>query len=228
VGLYGTLTGFSSNSMAVSEKVWANYAKLQNIYGYPWTFLLADIMRFDNDIDEALARIGGATRTCAIWVGLGQGAHPNPRDPTQTVPADFKLLGDSFEELHIYNDINFPVYPPYHNYYPQLVFVNKHPQPSKENCFNDLMGWGWGNLTAADFYVTVTALEQTGDMHIAVTDFDNKMWYVANASPVPAGGGDASPAYDNGFVQVNMTALWSEQAPARTAAKTSEITIAVA
>lgn len=107
VGLYGTLTGYSSSNLAVSEKVWDAYKGLDNIFGYPWTLMLQDIMRFDADIDEALARIGGAVRTCSIWVGLGQGARPNPLDNTTTIPADFKLLGDSFEELHIYNPNNF-------------------------------------------------------------------------------------------------------------------------
>lgn len=46
-------------------------------------------------------------------------------------------------------------------------------------------------------------------MHIAVMDFDAKQLTVANASPMP----NASPAYNNGFIRFNMTALWAEVAP---------------
>jgi isopenicillin-N N-acyltransferase-like protein len=182
---------------------------LDNIIGYPWTFMLQDIMRFDADIDEALSRIGGATRTCAIWLGLGQGERPNPRNTSATLPADFKLVGDSFEQLHIYNPENFPIYPPEHDYFPNLLFVNKHVQPSRESCMNDLFHWGYGQLTAPIIYETITALEMTGDMHIAVMDFDEKQLYVANASPMP----NTSPAYNNGFVQFDAAALWNEPAP---------------
>jgi hypothetical protein len=178
------------------------------------TFMLQDIMRFDHDVDEAVARIGAAERTCAIWIGLGQclliddgkpsvwiflilflscacfpslcpsagqGARPNPHagEPraTANLPADFKLVASSWEQLHVYNPENFPSYPPAHPYFPDLVFVNKHVQPSRETCMGDLMEWGYGSFEAMDFFQTVTALEQTGDMHIAVTG----RWNAQNA-----------------------------------------------
>jgi isopenicillin-N N-acyltransferase-like protein len=208
-GMYGTITGWSSSNLAVSEKVWDAYKGIDNIFGYPWTLMLQDMMRFDSDIDEALARLGQSVRTCAIWLGLGQGARPNPRNPNVTLPADFKLVGDSFEYLHIYNPENFPIYPPAHDYFPQLLFVNKHVQPSKETCMNDLMHWGYGSLQASDFYTTITALEETGDMHIAVMDFDAKKLYIANAQPMP----NNSPAYNNGFIEFQADALWNQAAP---------------
>ena len=184
------------------------YKGLDNILGYPWTLMLQDMMRFDHDIDEAIGRIGGAARTCAIWLGIGQGARPNPRVAGATLPADFKLVADSFQQLHVYNPENFPVYAQ-HDYFADLLFVNKHVQPSTESCMNDLFHWGYGALTADMFRTTITALEETGDMHIAVTDFDNKMMYIANASPMP----NNTPAYQNGFIQFDMEALFNAPAP---------------
>jgi len=171
--------------------------------------MLQDIMRFDEDVDMGIARVAGASRTCSIWLGLGQGARPNPHNSSVTLPANFKLVADSWQEIHIYNPENFPIYPPAHDYFPDLVFVNKHVQPSSELCMNDLFHWGYGALRATDFYTTITALEQTGDMHIAVADFDAKQWTVANASPMP----NNTPAYNNGFVQFDMMALWNEPNP---------------
>jgi len=208
VGLYGTLTGYSESNLAISEKVWYAYKKLDNIYGYPWTFMLQDMLRFDPDIDSCLARLGESVRTCAIWLGLGQGARPNPHQGGPDLPANFRLVEDSFEELAFWNPETFPTYAQ-HSYFPGVLFVNKHVQPSKDSCMNDLITQYYGSLTALDVFQSITALQQTGDMHIAVADFDNKMYYVANAKPMP----DNQPAYGNGFISFNMTALWQQQPP---------------
>jgi len=209
VGLYGTITGWSANNIAISEKIWDAYEGIQNIRGYPWTLMLQDILRFDHDVDEAIARISGANRTCSIWIGLGQGNRPNPRSSLASpLPPAFKLLASAFHEFHIYNPENFPTYPPYHDYFEDLVFVDKHIQPSLDACLNDLMHWGYGAFTAEAFFRVVTALAQPGDMHIAVFDFDRKDLYIACASPPPF-----VPAYDNGFIQFNVSSLWSQPHP---------------
>jgi len=137
VGLYGTLTGWSSSGMAVSEKFWAEYDKLDNIYGqtsaqpgsieaavpkssthtlcspfaspsgYPWPWLLQDVLRYDSDVDEAMSRVATAVRTCAMWFGFGQAARANPRNPQgENLPANFKLLQYSFEKVSFFNPEN--------------------------------------------------------------------------------------------------------------------------
>ena len=218
VGMYGTITGYSESNLAVSEKVWDAYKGLDNILGYPWTFMLQDILRFDIDVDTAIARIGQSARTCSIWLGIGQGARPNPYLSNATLPPKFHIVADSFQELHIYTPENGPIYAN-HDYFPDLIFVNKHVQPSGEACMNDLFHWGWGQLQAESFYTTITALEQTGDMHIAVTDFDSKTFTVSNAHPLP----NNTPAYNNGFVQFDMVAMWNEQPPTIEEVKMSEL-----
>jgi len=212
-GLYGTLTGWSSSNLAVSEKVWYEYAGLDNIYGYPWTLMLADILRFDPDVDAALARVATGVRTCAIWLGFGQGERPNPRNAElPKLPAHFTLVQDSFEEVHFWNPENFP-YGKYaqgaHDYRPGVLFVDKKVQPSGAQCMNDVIGWGYGQWTAPMVFETLTALEQTGNMHIGVMDFAAQQFYVANAAPMP----NPTPAFQNGFVQFDMNAIWSEPRP---------------
>jgi len=209
VGLYGTITGFSSANMAISEKLWDAYEGIDNIFGYPWNFMLQDIAKLDKDVDAGLARIATATRTCSIWIGLGQGARTvELNNKSVSLQPNFKLISSGWEEVHFYNPENFPFYEN-HDYFPDLVFVNKHVQPSGESCMNDLFHWGYGELTAQTFYENIVALEQTGDMHVAVTDFAAQQVYISNATPSP----NASPAYNNGFVQIGLQDIWNQPRP---------------
>ena len=78
---------------------------------------------------------------------------------------------------------------------------------------NDIMHWLYGNIDAVSTLQYVTALEQTGDMHIAVYDFSNALMYVANASPGDGHGNNVTNAYDMPFQRFNMTELWNLAPP---------------
>lgn len=51
-------------------------------------------------------------------------------------------------------------------------------------------------------------MEQTGDMHVAVFDWNNEFMYVSNAGLADANG-NAQPAYDRPFLRFDMGALWN-------------------
>lgn len=195
-GLIGAITGISSNGMSISEKVWDAYTGTQNVFGYVWTFLLQDILRFDADTDQALSRMASANRTCAIWIGLGDKSNNQ-----------FKLVSYSNQIVNIYNPVNFPSYPN-HDLYKDLLFVNKHVQPSSEPCMNDAISWLYGKIDALAVFQQITALEQTGDMHIMVMDRGQEQIYVASASPGDGHGNGVIPAYNRPFLQFSTAALW--------------------
>lgn len=196
-GMLGAITGVSSSGVGISEKVWDAYKGLDNAFGYAWNFLLADALMLDRDTDQALSRIATANRTCAIWIGLGD-AHGNGGG------GSFKAVAYSAQQVSIYNDVNFPSYPPAHDLFKDLLFINKHVQPSSEPCMNDLMHALYGNVSGLATLQYVTALEQTGDMHIAVYDWAADTLHVANASP-----DGTQLAYDATFVEFSMSALWA-------------------
>ena len=75
---------------------------------------------------------------------------------------------------------------------------------------NDALHAVYSSVTGLATLQYVTALEQTGDMHVMVVDFGADRLYVANASP-----GGAELAYDATFVELTMSALWAEPARAR-------------
>ena len=70
-GFIGALTGYSSSSVGICEKVWLSYNGTDSRSGMPWMFVLRDILQYDVDIDSALNRINSVERTCSIFVGLG-------------------------------------------------------------------------------------------------------------------------------------------------------------
>jgi hypothetical protein len=207
-GMIGAITGISSSGMAISEKVWDAYKGKMSASGYVWTFLLQDILRFDMDTDQALSRIATANRTCAIWIGLG--------DEYNT---QFKIVSYSNQLVNIYNPRNFPAYPPNHNQYDSLIFLNKHVQPSQEPCMNDVISWLYGNINGTATFQYVTAYEQTGDMHIMVMDWSNEgansnYIYVSNASPGDGHGNGVTMAYDRPFLRFSTAAIFNQAAPA--------------
>lgn len=194
-GFIGTLTGFSSAPMAVCEKVWLHYNGTSSRAGFPWHFLLREILQFDHTVDEAIARLSAANRTCSIFVGIG--------DPQNM----FRVVEYSHSPLIVWDDTNFPVYenhPHLHN----VLYVDKHTQPSSDPCLSSLLQQYYGSLNASAI-IQVAALLQTGDLHIAVFDFAQGTMYVSNASPQTKSS-PAVPAYDRAFLRVNMTALFGE------------------
>ncbi|KAA0176938.1 hypothetical protein FNF27_01760 [Cafeteria roenbergensis] len=192
-GFLGTITGMSSSGMAVTEKVWDAYTELQNIVGYPFHFLMQDILWNDVDTDQALSRVASANRTCAIWLGIAD------RDNDQ-----FRLLHYSYRRVDVYNPKNFPVYPPYHDRFQDLVFVDKHVQPSHHMCLNELMHQYWGNLDAPGA-VQVSAVHGTGDLHAAVYDYANDQMVISVTTFVD---GSWRPAHASPWFSMDTKWLW--------------------
>jgi len=195
-GFIGALTGFSSSPVGICEKVWISYNGTENRFGYPWHFLLRDILQFDHDITSGLNRIINAQRTCSIHVGLG--------DPVNK----FRVVEYSYDYVTIYNDQNYPVYPA-HPRMEDLLYVNKHVQPSNDPCLGQLLEQQYGAIDPAYLIQHVTAEHQTGDTHAAVYDFKQNVIYVVIASPWI--NGSYTPAYDRQWTKFDMTALFNEK-----------------
>ncbi|CAE7400368.1 dcd1B, partial [Symbiodinium sp. KB8] len=199
-GMMGAITGMGSNGMGVSEKVWLHYKGTQNVFGYPFPFLMQDLMWKCMDTDQALSKIASANRTCSIFIGIGDAKNNQ-----------FRALEYSHQTVNIYNDVNFPAYPPYHPLLKDLVFIDKHTQPSHHMCFGSLMEKLYGKLSPQNVISYVTALQQTGDTHAAVYDFGTSTMYVSNASPFV--NGSATPAYNMPWSSLNMTQQWTLPPP---------------
>lgn len=201
LGLFGSLSGYSSAPVAICEKVWIHYTGVQNRAGYPWTFLLRDILQYDVDVDSALTRIANARRTCSIFAGVGDGSSNR-----------FKIIEYSYESITILNDQNFPTYPN-HPLMNGLVWVDKHTQPSQDPCMTQLLENYYGSLSSEVFYRNITAQFQTGDTQVVVYDYAADMIYVSNCGVYDPTTKINLPAYDRQFTRFDMQAMWNEPRP---------------
>jgi len=196
-GFLGTVTGISSIPMGVSEKVWIEYPGKQSRSGYPFHFLLRDILQFDNTTDDVINRVQSAHRTCSIWIGVG-----NPID-------NFKVFQYAYEYFRVYDDRNYPEYSG-HPRYKNVVYVDKHVQPSHNPCLGSLIENSYGSINALTLFQNYASLGETGDMHIAVYDFEKMLVYVSNAGIYDKQKG-AVPAYKRRFTRLDLNKLFNEK-----------------
>jgi len=197
-GWMAALTGISSSPVGICEKVWYGYTGELSRSGYPWHYLLRDILQYDTNIDDAISRIATATRTCAIFVGLG--------DPDN----GFRAVEYAHDNVTVLDDRNFPSWPN-HFKAPGVVYVDKHAQPSSNQCVGSILQQFYGKIDATTYINYVVPMHQTGDMHIGVYDYGNNLFYVSNASPWV--NNTCIPAYQRPFIQLDLTTLFSHPPP---------------
>lgn len=71
VGFLGSLTGYSSAKIGISERLRGGPDDTMTRFGKPWTYALRDVLQFSKNIDDALNQLRTTDRTCSIYVGLG-------------------------------------------------------------------------------------------------------------------------------------------------------------
>jgi len=207
-GFIGSLTGYSQR-MGVSEKVWLGYTGSYSYTGTPFYFLMRDIIQHDSSIDEALTRINDAQRTCAIFLGVGSNA-------TNTL----NVVEYSHDSAAVFDDQTpFPGYAPTPSAHPTLkdiVYVDKHVQPSNDPCMASLLQYSYGKINA-QVLINIVSLFQTGDLHIGIYDFvDNQVYVSVATTNVPFPNPlkqPITPSYQNQFIQFDMNKLFSLPPP---------------
>lgn len=205
-GFIGALTAYSPQA-AVCEKVWihSNETFLEGKVGIPWHFLLRDIAQFDTSVAQATSRLQGAKRTCSIFVGVGSNTEKEARI--------YEYKDTSVHEFTW--DTPFPGYepsPPQHPLMKDLVYVDKHTQPSGHPCTASLLEEVHGNITASSFLNDFVSWVETGDLMLAVYDFANNVVDVAVASQNPEAT-PILPAYARQAIRYDMAKLFAEPKP---------------
>lgn len=200
-GWIGSITGISSVQMAISE-IGVSFPDAsfgaESRSGVPFTYILRDILQFDESLAAAESHLKDAKRTCYLLFGVGDGK-----------TKQFRGVQYSASVANFFNDTNLQ---PVADWHPRIT---------------DVVYWGmdWlcpgytlplskqltalhGSITPEITIQNITAVVQTGDLHIAIYDLTSMILHTANARKDGASG--SQMAYDRPFLRLNMTTIFAE------------------
>merc|ERR1712000_546315 len=195
--LIGSLTGISSATISLGEKVWDRHPKdIISATGKPWMFIDRDVLSQAANLPQALAMIKAANRTCAIHLGLG--------DTASNAIAGLQIAGKWFKEFSptTLNYTNHPIIP-------GVFYWNKHAQPSEWGCLSHLLQQYNGDLTAYNLAMEVSPKSTTGNFHTVAFDDKNLKAYFANSRKTYVTEGNIN-SYARQFTFVDVQALFEE------------------
>jgi hypothetical protein len=200
-GMLGSVTGISSQQLAISE-IGDDYDKNNDTFdGIPFTFLLRDILQFDKSLDEATARIKNAPRTTSLLYAVGDGKIGQAR---------------SYQASHticnVYDSANLEPLTSTHQRIPDAVYWGMSwDVPAYSGPLHDMLQKHYGKIDGEVTVREILPTVGTGNLQVAVYDLtDMKVW-TANAGADGEGG--PLNAYQRPYVKLDMKALFSEQAP---------------
>ncbi|CAF2999086.1 unnamed protein product [Rotaria socialis] len=209
LGMIGSIGGYSEASIGLGEKVWIT--KEQDIttrFGNPWTYVLRDVLQFSHSIDSALTMFTNAHRTCSIHLGLG--SYERNVSAMNDENIGFRGIEYSANELNIYNwEDMFDT--PHHPRLKNVVYWDKHVQPSDDPCLGSLLVKGYGQLSPEIIIQNITSVAETGNAINFVLDYGENAAYVAYSAPDDPQG--PLEAYKRAHIRLDMAKLFSEPAP---------------
>jgi len=202
VGWVASITGMSSSQVAMSQKVTDYDFGTNSRIGYPFHFLIRDILQYDQDLDAAISRMANARRTCNIWLGCGDGKHNLAN-----------LFQYSHSDLVVIDADTVIDYPSNETKYAHPLIQDVVYWGINQPCFSAVLQEQHGNITAENTISHIISMSKTGDVHAAIYDLTHMYLYVANARGVEESG--PLNAYQRSFVFFDMKPLFSVQLESR-------------
>lgn len=202
----GSITGMSSSRLSISE-IGVTYPdetfgpETYLAPGYPFVFILRDILQFDNSLNEATQRIKNATRTCDLLLGVGDGNGNN-----------FTGFQYSPQVANAFTDTDLQPTKDWHPRVKDVVYWGMDWLcPNDNSMLSHQLSLLHGNITVENTIRDIMSYVGTGDVHVAVYDHADYAMYVAVARQ--DGGVGPLEAYKRQFTKVDLRALWAEPAP---------------
>lgn len=204
VGLIGALTGVNEAMIGISE-IGVSYPDAtfgeESRIGVPFIFLLRDILMYDRTVDEAVARLKSARRTCDLLLGVAGGK--------QGYGYAFEY---SYSTLDVFDPTNMrPDNSTWHFKLQDIVYFGMDFLCPG---FNEVLGTqlkkNHGKLTAELTIRDVVSVEASGDTHAAVYDLTAGELFVSFGSSQNATKGLPQAAYGRQFTKFNLHSLFNE------------------
>lgn len=200
-GWLGSITGISSQQMAISEigvSFPDNTFGKESRIGMPFTYLLRNILQFTASVPEAEKYITDAKRTCNLILGVGDGK-PN---------GSFIGIQYSASVANYFNDQNNMPIADWHPRIDNIVYYGMDWLcPNYSEVLAAQLQKNYGNINAETTIQDITAIAQTGDLLIAIYDLANMVLHTANARRDGASGPEM--AYDRSFIRIDMKQVFA-------------------
>ena len=159
-------------------------------------FILRDVL-YTKSLEEALSTMKNANRTCTIHVGVGDGVENEFRG--------VEMAKDYFQEFN-WTTLNYTNHPAIKD----VVYWDKHQQPSHFDCLPRLLEAAHGAITAEYLALNVSGVGETGDYHSVAFDYAEKIAFFANSRKTNVTTGNLN-AYARQYTWLNVSALFAEQ-----------------
>lgn len=203
-GWFGSITGFNSKQMAISE-IGVSFPDAsfgsESRFGIPFTYILRDVLQFDSSLSDAMHRMKNAHRTCDLILGVGDAKI-----------SQFRGIQYSASVANFYTDTDMEPEASWHPKVKDIVYYGMDWLcPGFSEVLARQLTKHHGNLSPDVVIRDVVSIEQSGSLHIAVYDLSNNQVYIANARGTYESG--PLDAFDRTFVQLNTTALFEVQPP---------------
>ena len=122
-GWIGSITGINEKMLAISEigvdhpdETWGKESRR----GIPFTFLLRDVLQWDNHLEESMSRMQNSSRTCNLILGVGDGKI-TPSEDGEVIP--FHAIQYSHSVANIQTDKNMmPHNDTWHSRIDQMIY----------------------------------------------------------------------------------------------------------
>eukprot|EP00038_Savillea_parva_P029587 m.72054 g.72054 ORF g.72054 m.72054 type:complete len:452 (-) comp8758_c0_seq1:77-1432(-) len=205
-GFIGSITGISSQQMAISE-IGVSFPDdtfgKESRFGIPFTYILRDILQYDNSLADAEKRLTDAHRTCDLIFGVGDGKADG---------GGFRGVQYSASVANFYTDTDMQPTAPWHPKIDNIVYYGMDWLcPAYTQVLHDQLVKHHGNLTAEVTVSDIVSIVQTGDLHAAIYDLTASVLHVSVAARTGAPGPPL--AYDRPFLRLEMLPMWAEQPP---------------
>jgi isopenicillin-N N-acyltransferase-like protein len=200
-GWIGSITGVSNKRLSISE-IGVSYPDdtfgKESRSGYPFNFVLRDILQFDNSVDNATYRLNNTHRTCDLILGAGSGEQ-----------SKFRAYEYSYSVLNVEDDTNMQPYN--ETWHPRIENIVYYGMdwlcPNYDEVLSQQLLTYYGNITSENAMKNIVAKTQTGNLHIAIYDYIQDQVYISFHSKSY----DPSPyqkAYDRPYIQFNLPSLF--------------------
>jgi len=204
IGFTTALTGISDKQLGISE-IGVAYPDptfgTESRVGYPFLFLLRDILQWDITLDDATNRMINAKRTCDLILGVGDGKI-----------SQFRGYEYSASVLNVFDDTNQMPLADWHPRIPEMVYWGMDWEcPGDNIVLSHQLELFKGQLTPEVAIKNLCSVEKSGSNHIAYYDLTNLILYLAFAGP--EGTAEPSEGYARQFTKLNVTLLFNEKPP---------------